>query len=98
MSKKQEAILRKAKQAQEEFLTELQELLTYSEPKEIINTIDSVYLDWLTSSYADDNTYRTDVTNVFRSMVAIIKTFDQSPTIAAQTFKNLQINQHAVQK
>ncbi|WP_322970347.1 hypothetical protein [Faecalibacter sp. LW9] len=93
---KQTAIARKATAGQEQFLTELQDLLTYSDPKDVINTLDSVYLDWLGSNYADDNTYRTDATNVFRYIINMIKAFDKQPEVAAQIFKNLKTTNDAV--
>ncbi|WP_322970335.1 hypothetical protein [Faecalibacter sp. LW9] len=92
------AIARKANAGQEKFLSELQSLLSYSEPKDVINTIDSVYLDWLGSNYADDNTYRTDATNVFRYIINMIKEFDKQPEVAAQIFKNLKSKENELSK
>ena len=97
-SKKKNALSKKARKAHAQFTTELADLLSYAEPKELDNILESVFLDWISTSHADDADYRTDVVNVFGNLRKMIAAFDRSPKVAAQVFNQLKSQNDAVQE
>ena len=89
---------KKARKAHAQFTNELADLLSYAEPKELDNILESVFLDWISTSHANDADYRTDVVNTFGTIRKMIAAFDHSPKVAAQVFNQLKSQSDAVQE
>ena len=98
MSKKKNALSKKARKAHAQFTHELENLLSYAEPKELDNILESVFLDWISTSHADNADYRTDVVNTFGTIRKMIAAFDRSPKVAAQVFNHLSNQSDDVQE
>lgn len=92
------ALTKKARKAHAKFTTELENLLSYAEPKHLDNVLESVFLDWISTSHANDADYRTDVVNTFDYLRKMISAFNQSPQVAAQVFINLKGQEDVVQE
>lgn len=98
MSNKKNALSKKASKAHAKFTQELENLLSYAAPKELDNILESVFLDWISTSHADNADYRTDVVNTFSSLRKMIASFDHKPKVAAQLFNQLKSQNDAVQE
>ena len=97
-SNKKNALSKKARKAHAQFTNELENLLSYAEPKELDNILESVFLDWISTSHADNADYRTDVVNTFGTIRKMIASFDHKPKVAAQVFNQLKSQSDAVQE
>ena len=98
MSNKKNALSKKARKAHAQFTSELEVLLSTLHPAQIDNVLESVFLDWISTSHANDADYRTDVVNVFGNLRKMIASFDHSPKVAAQVFNQLKSQNDAVQE
>ena len=98
MSKKKNALSKKARKAHAQFTNELADLLSTLHPAQIDNVLESVFLDWISTSHANDADYRTDVVNTFGTIRKMIASFDHKPKVAAQVFNQLKSQSDAVQE
>ena len=98
MSNKKNALSKKARKAHAQFTNELENLLSYAHPQQLDNVLESVFLDWISTSHANDADYRTDVVNTFGTIRKMIASFDHSPKVAAQVFNQLKSQNDAVQE
>ncbi|OFM84590.1 hypothetical protein [Weeksella sp. HMSC059D05] len=68
-----------SKSFRKEFANSLTNLFSTSSPEDILNAMEGLMYDWLSTNHADDVEYRTDVFLTVTNLMHVVRALDRDP-------------------